>query len=372
MPLSANGNSSGGNTRSTRNVQDSLHPDQHHRTISTRSSASSLRSKHQQHQEEPSLHELVKEELEATTNPSPPSSTATPLGLGVVGHLRAASSPWDTSEPLRTRTLSKPGASKSSRSLGERSRSSDSRKSKHFLDELPPPESAILHPPLYGRPGPPVNPDIFATLLQPLLSLSRPPSPASTPPQTHNQSPILNASSSSATLIEQPSDRSATSLPAHFPPRNARDPGPSVESQGFVLYLTSLFAWITFLVWGLCPDEWLEWMGIEWYPAREWALLVPAWSIMLAAFVYFSYIALNIFITPPLDSLHTLTDTQAYILPYPPKTSELQSETSHPLLSHSVHLPPDAVPTLHDLPVGLVNRVVFGDRRRRKRLNPLG
>ena len=28
---------------------------------------------------------------------------------------------------------------------------------------------------------------------------------------------------------------------------------------------------------------------------------------MLAAFVYSSYIALNIFITPPLDSLHTLT-----------------------------------------------------------------
>ena len=40
---------------------------------------------------------------------------------------------------------------------------------------------------------------------------------------------------------------------------------------------------------------------------REWALLVPAWTVMLAALVYASYIALNVFITPPLDSLHTLT-----------------------------------------------------------------
>lgn len=97
-----------------------------------------------------------------------------------------------------------------------------------------------------------------------------------------------------------------------------------MESQGFVLYLSSLVAWIAFLVWGLCPDEVLEWMGVLWYPSRcvrspfvwvgadsstdrEWALLFPAWTIMLAAFVYFSYIALNICITPALDSLHTLT-----------------------------------------------------------------
>lgn len=128
---------------------------------------------------------------------------------------------------------------------------------------------------------------------------------------------------------------------------------------------------------------------------REWALLVPAWTIMLAFFVYFSYIALNIFITPALDSLHTLTgstlssikliklepsltllslfaqrqrqrqkiDTQAFILNpvYDPR------KEPHPLLANSLLLPSDAVPSLHDLPIGLVNRVVFGDFRKRRR-----
>ncbi|KAL8277342.1 hypothetical protein RQP46_010295 [Phenoliferia psychrophenolica] len=145
------------------------------------------------------------------------------------------------------------------------------------------------------------------------------------------------------------------------PPEN---PAPTVESQGFVLYISSLVAWVAFLVWGLCPDETLDWIGIEWYPSREWALLFPAWTIMLAAFVYFSYIALNIFITPPLDSVHTLTDTQAYIIPLP--SSSTADNAPHPLLTHSVLLPADAVPTLHDLPIGLVNRVVYGDYRRRK------
>ncbi|KAI5478022.1 phosphatidylinositol N-acetylglucosaminyltransferase subunit P [Pseudohyphozyma bogoriensis] len=177
-----------------------------------------------------------------------------------------------------------------------------------------PPKSAVLYPPLYGRPGPSPSPDIFATLLSPLLSLSRPPSPAVTPPTTQPSSPVLPKKtlakpSPLSAADAEPSDRSSSSLPAHFPPRTPSDPGPTVESQGFVLYLGSLVSYIAFLVWSLLPDEWLEGMGVLWFPSREWALLVPAWTIMLAFFIYFSYIALNIFITPSLDSLHTLTGT---------------------------------------------------------------
>lgn len=65
-----------------------------------------------------------------------------------------------------------------------------------------------------------------------------------------------------------PNDRSSSSLPAHFPPRKSSDPGPTVESQGFVLYLGSLVAWIGFLIWGLGSDDWLEGIGIKWYPSR--------------------------------------------------------------------------------------------------------
>lgn len=254
------------------------------------------------------------------------------------------------------------------------------------------------------------------TLLQPLLvSLSRPssrpPSPSRTPPPG---SPILNRFLPAPNLTQDylsasastPADRSSSSLPAHFPPRTSNDPGPTVESQGFVLYVGSLVAWSGFLVWSLFTDEWLQAMGIGWYPSRfvrhpltfsftalivlvcaryrEWALLVPAWTIMLAFFVYFSYIAVNIFITPELDSLQTLTgtsplfpllemrligvvfttpDTNAFILDptYDPR------KEPHPLLMNSLMLPSDAVPVLHDLPVNLVNRVVLGDFRRRRR-----
>lgn len=119
---------------------------------------------------------------------------------------------------------------------------------------------------------------------------------------------------------------------------------------------------------------------------------------MLAFFIYFSYIALNLFITPNLDSLHTFTgtfffarflrrlyckcalltarpatasvltsDKQAYILEYPAAPSKSIGERRyHPLISNSILLPLDAVPVLHDLPLGLINRVVLGDYRKRE------
>ncbi|KAM0787847.1 hypothetical protein ACM66B_003900 [Microbotryomycetes sp. NB124-2] len=255
------------------------------------------------------------------------------------------------------------------------------------------PESAILYPPLYGRPGPSPSPDIFATLLQPILSLSRPSSPGVSPSLSaidanaslNGHKPLGEGPSlSPLTTSEAPADRSASSLPAHFPPRGENDPAPTVESQGFVLYIGSLVAWIAFLVWSLFKDEWLTWMGIEWFPSREWALLVPAWTVMLVVFVYFSYLSINIFHTPDLDALNTLTDPAAHVLPFPPSSNDDSKRSSghstmssarslstrttldHPILANSIFLSQDSVPTLHDLPIGVVNRVTFGDYRRKR------
>jgi hypothetical protein len=147
-----------------------------------------------------------------------------------------------------------------------------------------------------------------STLLLPLLSLSRPASPS-----PRNQ-PATTTPSTTSPSTQSPI-QALSSLPTQFPPRTSSDPGPTVESQGFVLYLGSLILYLTYLFWAYAPDSTLHSLGIDWYPSREWALLGPAWSVMAGAFVYFSYIALNIFITPSLDSLHTITG--ACCLPRP-------------------------------------------------------
>lgn len=70
-------------------------------------------------------------------------------------------------------------------------------------------------------------------------------------------------------------------------------------------------------------------------------------------------------------------DHAAYILPQHDADSDVDGDADvddpvttrarpHPLLAESVYLPEDAVPPLHDLPIGIVNRVVLGDFRRRR------
>ncbi|GAA5899197.1 hypothetical protein JCM6882_009281 [Rhodosporidiobolus microsporus] len=229
-----------------------------------------------------------------------------------------------------------------------------------------------LLPPHYGRPSRPSSPDVLAALLRPVLqSLSRPVSPAasplvpSSPTASHPPSPRSAAPPAPAAPT---ADRSASSLPSHFPPREATDPAPTVESQGFVLYIGSQVAFFAYLVWAFLPGEWLEWAGIEWYPSQEWALLIPAWVVMLVAFTYSSYFFLNMFNSPPLSSLSLLTHdpsdptSKAFIPPPAPALLPDGTLGPDPLFAHSVLLDEDAIPPLYDLPVEWVNRVLYGEQ----------
>ncbi|BGP32049.1 hypothetical protein JCM10296v2_003828 [Rhodotorula toruloides] len=226
----------------------------------------------------------------------------------------------------------------------------------------PVPQNDLLLPPHYGRPNRPSSPDVLAALLRPVLqSLSRPSSPALSPvvPGTPApSSPTKSHSVTSPLLSEPPADRSASSLPAQFPPREPTDPAPTVESQGFVLYIGSHVAYFAYLVWAFLPEPWLEAIGIEWYPSRDWALLVPAWIVMLVAFVYISYFLLNMHNTPPLTSLSLLDDPQAFVTPppRPPAPSKGAPRPPTPLWAHAVLAEEDAIPPLYDLPIGVVNR----------------
>lgn len=99
-------------------------------------------------------------------------------------------------------------------------------------------------------------------LLQPLLALSRPSSraasPARTPPGTPQRFPSLPLAPLHSSSI----------LPAQFPPRSLDDPTPTVETQGFVIYLTSGVGWLCYLVWSLLQDDTLRAIGVGWYPSR--------------------------------------------------------------------------------------------------------
>ncbi|EJT97899.1 PIG-P-domain-containing protein [Dacryopinax primogenitus] len=135
------------------------------------------------------------------------------------------------------------------------------------------------------------------------------------------------------------------SSPASQPRTRAR------EVYGFTAYVGTLLLFVLYVVWAVTPDAWLERIGVEWYPNREWAILVPAWTTVVVLLTYLTYLGLALSATPSFTDLTTITDTRAHIL-------KMEGDVN-PLLHYSR---PDAVPHEFDIPLGTVNRVLYGKR----------
>ncbi|CAO1617919.1 unnamed protein product [Parajaminaea phylloscopi] len=82
-------------------------------------------------------------------------------------------------------------------------------------------------------------------------------------------------------------------------------------ARGFALYVFSTMLLLGWVMWALIPDRWLHAAGITWYPSRQWAFVLPAWSMILVLFVYAAYMGINLSMTPALDDVSTLTDPHA-------------------------------------------------------------
>ncbi|KZT71932.1 PIG-P-domain-containing protein [Daedalea quercina L-15889] len=134
-----------------------------------------------------------------------------------------------------------------------------------------------------------------------------------------------------------------------LPPTESRSRAP--EFYGFVAWTSTYLLFCVYVLWALLPDEYIIGLGVTWYPNREWAILLPAYSMVLVLLTYFTYFALALAATPPFSDISTITDSRAHL---PPITG---------LNSYFDHARPNAVPEMYDIPIGLVNRVIYGSRR---------
>ncbi|KAF9233190.1 PIG-P-domain-containing protein [Melanogaster broomeanus] len=130
------------------------------------------------------------------------------------------------------------------------------------------------------------------------------------------------------------------------PPREHRSRAP--EFYGFVAWTSTSVAFVLYVLWALLPDEYIVWLGVEWYPSREWSLLLPAYSIILVLLTYFVYFSLAIAHTPSFNDVSALVDSKGHLPAW---------DVSNPYLKHADS---DAVPELYDIPIGIVNRVLYG------------
>ncbi|KAI8926924.1 PIG-P-domain-containing protein [Entophlyctis helioformis] len=129
---------------------------------------------------------------------------------------------------------------------------------------------------------------------------------------------------------------------------NSRTPSTTREYYGFVLYLSSIVAFIVYIIWAVFPDKGLRSIGITYYPSRQWALVIPIWILGLIPFTIAMFTAINLLNTPPFDSFLTLTDEHARLL-------NLTTTNIERILDR------DLIPDLEDVPITLVNKCLSHD-----------
>ncbi|TPX71867.1 phosphatidylinositol N-acetylglucosaminyltransferase [Spizellomyces sp. 'palustris'] len=120
------------------------------------------------------------------------------------------------------------------------------------------------------------------------------------------------------------------------------------EYYGFVLYLSSFVAFGTYLAWALLPDEVLHALGIYYYPTRWWAIVFPVYILGLIPFTILMFTGINLRRTPPLTSFDTVTDDCANALSIPLDPDKLRKLFSE-----------DSIPEIEDIPISLVNQVLY-------------
>ncbi|KAH8179354.1 PIG-P domain-containing protein [Sarocladium implicatum] len=140
-------------------------------------------------------------------------------------------------------------------------------------------------PPFYGRPPTPLPPSPSLTSL---LRPSRPTTPDASEDDHGNNA---NGSVTPAPL-------------PHAAPRV-----PTYEYYGFVLYLFSSLAFLTYLLWAYLPSPFLHALGIYYYPNRWWALAIPSFLVMLLCYIYVALAGYNVeILTLPMGSVETIVD----------------------------------------------------------------
>ena len=91
----------------------------------------------------------------------------------------------------------------------------------------------------------------------------------------------------------------------------------------------------------------------------EWAILVPSWIMVSVVYIYIAYFALNLYHTRALDSLTTLVDTQAHLLPRKRDVHGRSRAMPAYDINANLGFEEDYIPPLYDLPAGMINRALF-------------
>ncbi|CDU25722.1 uncharacterized protein SPSC_05893 [Sporisorium scitamineum] len=130
-------------------------------------------------------------------------------------------------------------------------------------------------------------------------------------PHSRSTLPIERETHTESWVDEKSNHSFRAAFPPSAPVAGSRSTG---EYYGFALFIFATLLWIGWIAWALIPDEVLQSIGVAWYPNRDWAFLLPAWSLFAVLAVYAVFIGLNARNTPELDEIVNVTDRAQNVL----------------------------------------------------------
>lgn len=88
-------------------------------------------------------------------------------------------------------------------------------------------------------------------------------------------------------------------------------PAPSIGRciYGFALFILSITCLVLYITWSIIPSSYLTALGLGYFSSKYWAIAIPTTVCSLIGFfATLLYPSINMILTPPPDSISTITD----------------------------------------------------------------
>ena len=79
----------------------------------------------------------------------------------------------------------------------------------------------------------------------------------------------------------------------------------------FVAWIVTIAVYLIFLTWALLPEDILHSFGITYYPSKNYAIILPTYSIIFYVFVSLAYLSVNMINTKDPVLITTLRNSNA-------------------------------------------------------------
>ena len=112
----------------------------------------------------------------------------------------------------------------------------------------------------------------------------------------------------------------------------------------FVAWISTIVAYVLFLLWATAPEATLNALGFTYYPSRYYAISLPAYLLTSFLLIGIGYVGINMSNTLAPDDLRTIEDNFSRSAPNYFVTCSMHRENSVPEIGD---LDPYVVSLLH-------------------------